>query len=177
MWMMSVDIGQKKICKSTEYNPKLYGDELYSISPKENSIRLMLYLNKLPLNQFMRDKLNHNIEGYCDYETCYENGIEETTHHFLCYCPQNESERIKWIEKMNKYINLSNEKIRGASDMEKLPKEFHGKKELKIIYDKENENYPAQYTIPPACIMQTERIKMLRETINFIKKSDRFYFH
>ncbi len=42
----------------------------------------------------MRDKLNHNIEGYCDFDLCYENGIDETVHHFLYVCPQYETKRI-----------------------------------------------------------------------------------
>ncbi len=154
----------------------MYGDELYEVTPQENSIRNMLYLNWLPTNQVLRDKMNQNIDGLCEYDECYNDGIDETLHHIVYDCPQYEEIRKIWWNEMLLCVEISNEKVNNNNESDKTPKYLRGKKIIKVIKDKNNENYYSQFIVPPTQITQVERIRMLKATINFIRKTNRFHF-
>lgn len=116
IWTNYIDREKNKFEKDykkfgIKLDKKLYGNELYKITPNENDIRMQLYTNKLPTNKFKRDYRNEDITGWCDYIECYNKQYMETSNHIIFECPKYASQREILYENVEKLFNNSNERI------------------------------------------------------------------
>ena len=86
-----------------------YGHDLHRLSQSDNTIRMMLYTNHLPLNLHehqVMDKIATN--PHCDHPSCKNNNAYETLHHYLFICPRYNQPRQQMISNVKRIYNYHN---------------------------------------------------------------------
>ena len=90
-------------------NNKKYGEELHEITMRENTIRMQIYINHLPLNKHEHIMMNQQqIHPYCDNNICKHSQYEETMHHYLFQCPRYEQQRQIMVNNVKKKYKTHN---------------------------------------------------------------------
>ena len=140
-----------------------YSQELIYLNKHEANIRMLLYINHLPLNEYKNYRLRgkNGCTPYCEQIYCINKKIPETIYHFMVECKTYDNYRKIRNDKLKKIL------INHNDDTEKE------KNKIKYIENIQHFEYLKQFIFPSFKIKQERRIEILRTTINYIIQTNR----
>ena len=151
-----------------------YGQELHRLSQTDNTIRIMLYTNHLPLNLHEYEIMeNKTINPLCDHPPCKNDNIYETLHHYLFTCPRYKQQREQMVSNVKCIYNYHNILvINSTNDNSHKPEQ--PKRLLPFINDPENPAYAKQFIFPDLSMESNMRINIIKEIIKYVQITNRF---
>ena len=156
-----------------QYNAT-YPEELQRMTQMENTTRIMLYTNHLPLNSHKHFVMNNpNITTYCDNLECEQQQIDESLFHYLFECPRYIKQRKIYIDN-TKLIYIKHNVLAMRQKHTKTIKQ-HKRKIRNFITDKHNHGYLRQFIFPPYDMDINDKIDILKHTISYIRNTGRFF--